>query len=250
MPSLGSVLSVFRFPVKSMGGERVPAAAFDHFGMVGDRAVAVVAVDDNGTVVETLTARRSAWLLMWSAGFDGVAIPDAPTDPTLVSPDGTELPAGDPRVVAMLEVVAGRPLLLRSDPQRHADFPGFVHLTFESTRVALQKELRMDLDIRRFRPNLHLAAGVVAFSERDWIGRILRFQGGLTLEVVTATERCVIPAADPSTGARARGLLRHLGREHDLAFGLYARVRHPAMIKTGAGFTLDEQFSQRTPGGR
>lgn len=233
----GTVLNLFRWPVKSMGGEPLATVRFDELGMVGDRALAL-AVDPARGETMVLTARRSRWLLQWSAGFDGRPDPTDPTDPLLVSPEGAVMNASTPGTLDRLSREEGSQVRILSDSGRHPDLPGHVHLTLEVSRLALCAELGTDVDIRRFRPNLHLGIDVEPYAEQSWIGRRISFESGLILEVKMSTERCAIPTNDPVTFQRSPELLRHLRKAHALRFGVYATVVRPATVGVGEGFRL------------
>ena len=109
---IGTVLEIWRFPVKSMGGERVGATTIGERGVHGDRLWALRDVDKN-----VLTNAKSIpALLMCSARF--VAEPPADVGPGSVPPveitfpDGTTCRSTDPDVDAKLSAFAGRRVTL------------------------------------------------------------------------------------------------------------------------------------------
>lgn len=59
----GTVLSLHRWPVKSMGGEPVETFALDRDGVAGDRAQ--VLYDTHQGAPRQLTARQAPRLLAW-----------------------------------------------------------------------------------------------------------------------------------------------------------------------------------------
>lgn len=91
------VAELWRYPVKSMQGERLDAVEIGLQGVAGDRQWAVV----DGTTGLALTARREPQLLFAAARLDG---PDAVV---VELPDGTV--ADDRALSAWL----GRPVTLR-----------------------------------------------------------------------------------------------------------------------------------------
>jgi len=103
--------------------------------------------------------------------------------------------------------------------------------------VALERELDRPIDIRRFRPNLHLRLDAPAFAEERWVGRRLRV-GEAELELLHACERCAIPTRDPDTGEKWPELLRWLAREHGTLFGINARAVRPATVRVGDSVEL------------
>jgi len=56
---LGSVVSLWRYPVKSMMGEELNATEVTERGLLGDRAYALVDSSDGKVATMTSTSRRS-----------------------------------------------------------------------------------------------------------------------------------------------------------------------------------------------
>src|SRR3954466_2419977 len=117
MPSAGSVAELWRYPVKSMAGERVGESAIDGRGLHADRMWAVRDVE-LGTFT---TARRWPVLLHCSARFaeDPAGRPAGPGDvlEVLVTfPDGTELSSADPAIHDQLSDLIGKPARLEPLP--------------------------------------------------------------------------------------------------------------------------------------
>jgi uncharacterized protein len=107
-PSTGAVASLWRYPVKSMQGERLDAAELSDLGVVGDRAFAVVDVE-TGKVASAKHPRKWARLLDCHARFA-----EPPSDPAALPPvhltlaDGTEVSSDDPAVDDRLSELFGR----------------------------------------------------------------------------------------------------------------------------------------------
>src|SRR5262245_59864057 len=222
--AVGRLLAIHRWPVKSLGGERVAAARLDGRGLGGDRAH--VLVDDGG---RTLTARQAPAMLRWRAAYPaapGAALdPAAPPLPVLTAPDGRDWGWQDAGLPGALAADLGRPVRLHRDPAGLQDRPRTVLVTVEATRAALEAELGggVQLDVRRFRPNLHVALDAPAFAEEGWTGGRL-VAGGVELELLDPCVRCVVPTRDPDTARRWPELLRHLTARHGKRFGINARV--------------------------
>jgi tetratricopeptide (TPR) repeat protein len=99
-------------------------------------------------------------------------------------------------------------------------------------RRALGDELGTPLDLRRFRPNIHVALDVDAFAEEGWQGRRLRV-GEAELELLHPCERCAIPTRHPDTHGKWPELLKHLAAEHSQLFGINARAHTAATVRVG-----------------
>src|SRR5689334_12693713 len=87
MGVVGSVADLFRFPVKSMQGERVEHLVLSDSGAVGDRLYGVIDVATG----KVLSGKRTAALLEAQAALD-----ERTGAVTVTLPDGTAVTAGDP----------------------------------------------------------------------------------------------------------------------------------------------------------
>jgi len=214
-----------------MGGEPVDALAVDGRGAAGDRAHAVF--DVHRGAPRRLTARQAPRLLAWKARYDG-----DPSQPSLAAPDGTEWSWSDPGLPAALSADLGREVTLHSDPALQQDLPDSLLVTVQSTLEAVSSELGTELDLRRFRTNIHVELDAAAFAEEGWEGRTLRV-GAAELELLHPCERCAIPTRDPDTQEKWAPLLRHLFDRHTGRFGINARARGEATIAIGDEVALD-----------
>jgi uncharacterized protein YcbX len=139
----------------------------------------------------------------------------------------------DPRLVNALSDDLGRPLRLARDPDGMQDLERSVLVTVEATRAALERELGTELDLRRFRPNVHLELDAPPWAEHGWEGGTLHFAGGTVLRILHPCVRCAIPTRNPVTQEKWPGLLRHLDAHHETVFGINARVLQSGRIAAG-----------------
>jgi uncharacterized protein len=239
----GRVLQVWRWPVKSMAGERVRSMRVDARGAGGDRSHAVL--HEHKGEWKPLTAREAPRLLAWRAGYpfapDGGLDPERPPYAIVIAPDGEHMYAwNDPRLRSALSRDLGRDVRLRRDIAGIQDLERSLLITTEATRAALAEELGTDLDLRRFRTNLHLELdGVAAWEEHAWEGATMRFAGGVVVRLLHPCVRCAIPTRDPDTQQKWPGLLRHLAAHHDTHFGINARVLQSGRIAVGETVTIE-----------
>jgi uncharacterized protein YcbX len=141
---------------------------------------------------------------------------------------------GDPRLRLALEADVGRPLRLRRDLDGIQELAHSVLVTTEATRRALSEELGTPVDVRRFRPNVHLELDADPWVEEKWTGATtLRFADGVVLRLLHPCERCAIPTRDPATQEKWPQLLRHLAARHAQLFGINARVVRSGRIHEG-----------------
>jgi uncharacterized protein len=230
----GTVVSLHRWPVKSMAGEAVDALRIDSRGAGGDRAQALF--DVFGRERRRLTVRQLPRMLSWAAAYPqapGAELdPDAPPLPMLTAPDGRMFAWDDPGLPPALSDDLGRDVTLKRDLALMPDLPDSLLITVEASRAGLEAEVGRAVDLRRFRPNLHLRLDAPAFAEAGWTGRRVRV-GDAELELLHPCERCVIPTRDPDTREKWPELLRHLARTHDTLFGINARALRPATVRVG-----------------
>jgi hypothetical protein len=225
------VLELHRYPVKSMAGEPVEHLAVDARGAAGDRTHALLFFHKDAW--RRLTARQASRMLAWSASYGQADVdPDNPPPPRLRGPDGRTYSWGDPGLPDALSADLGRPVRLHRDIAGQQDRPQTLLLTTEATRADVEATLGRSLDVRRFRPNLHVEVDAPAFAEHAWEGRRLRV-GDVELELLDPCVRCVIPTRDPDTQERWPELLRWLAREREMAFGVNARVVRGGTVCAG-----------------
>src|SRR4051812_50062826 len=114
----GTVLSLHRWPVKSLAGEEVDALRIDRRGAGGDRAQALFGIF--GGSRRRLTVRQVPRMLGWRAAYPGAPgaelDPDAPPLPLLTAPDGREFAWDDPALPGALRDDLGRRGELCPDP--------------------------------------------------------------------------------------------------------------------------------------
>lgn len=236
----GIVDQLWRYPVKSMAGERVETLRVDWRGAAGDRTHA--AHFEHKGVRRALSAREAGGLLGWSASYGAGADP-APDDPPrarVTAPDGRPYGWDDPALPAALTDDLGRPVTLVRDLEGQQDLGRSLLITTEASHRALEAELGTSIDPRRFRTNLHLdLPDVAAWAELDWERGLLELEGGVVLELLHPCGRCVIPTRSPETPAsKWPELLKHLDRRHATLYGINARVVEDGTVTAGAAVTV------------
>lgn len=169
------VMEIWRYPVKTMAGERLERAYLGPLGIEGDRVVHVE--NARGRLI---TARTHPRFL----GHKSVLGPDG--EPLV---DGRLW--GSPEVAAEVVDIAGRGAkLVRYDgPERFDVLPLLI-----ATDGAIAA---FGYDGRRLRPNI-VIGGVEGLSERNWEGSRLRI-GGTLIGIQDLRSRCIITAYDPDT---------------------------------------------------
>lgn len=230
----GNVAQLHRWPVKSLRGEAVGAARFADGGMVGDRAH-VLRDERKKRSGAVLTVRQNPALLRWSSDYGEAGDPGLP--PTLHDGAGTDWKWDDPELPAALTESLGIPLSLHSAAGNQDRGPT-VLVTLQSTLDALTEEMGDEVDLLRFRPNVHLDADIAPFGELDWEPGTTVTAGEVTLEITGeragACVRCAVPSWDARGRARWKALQNRLIDEHDNKFGTIVRVVRGGTVHRGA----------------
>ena len=183
------VAELWRYPVKSLAGERLEQAEIRPDGMIGDRLVQVY--DARGHVV---TARKHPDLL----GHRGTLGPDG--EPRI---DGW--PWASPEAAAAITQAVGWKARLER-------FTGEERFDILPLLVATDGAIAaLGVDGRRLRPNI-VVGGVDGLGEREWPGRRLRI-GEVEIAVAQLRARCVMTTYDPDTQVQDPGVLRRIVRE-------------------------------------
>jgi uncharacterized protein YcbX len=116
MTEVGRITQIWRFPVKSMGGERLPAVDLDARGIHADRTWAV----RDMKLGATTSAKRLPSLLKCSARYVAPPPPDAgpgtAPEVLITFPDGTEVSSSDAKVHDALSSYLDREVELRPLP--------------------------------------------------------------------------------------------------------------------------------------
>ena len=230
------VAELWRYPVKSLQGQRLDGAEVGPDGVAGDRQWALF---DTATGFG-LTARRVPDLLFLTGRLraDGTA--------EVLMPDGS-VTSDD----AVLSEWLGRPVALRSAAQAPGErlyenpnevgevgeydwdaFPGAQGAFHDSsrTRVSLVSTGTLgSWDRRRFRANVVLAGE----GEDALVGRRVRL-GAAELDVVKQVDRCVmVTRPQPGGVGRDTGVLKTIHRQRDGYLAVGALVTRPGTVAVG-----------------
>ncbi len=253
MTKIGSVSAIVRYPVKSMAGESVEAGFLGYSGLFGDRVYAFV--QQGGRVgFPWFTIRQMEDLVRYKARLRDPAVtgpldmdaalgigpglvtlfPDEDTfDIEVESPDGERLSVRDPRLKSALEAEADFPLVLRFSERSLCDCRP-VSLFAHPTLSALESELGMALDTRRFRANFYVDwDNGEPFYENSLIGQVLQIGERCKVMLTERDPRCKIITIDPETGDADPKILRHVSTAHAGMAGVYGAVLLEGVIRAG-----------------
>ncbi|MFB6892527.1 MOSC domain-containing protein [Kitasatospora sp. NPDC056327] len=234
---IGVVEQLWRYPVKSTGGERLAAVEVDDRGLAGDRLYAVRDGDGKlGSGKNTRRFRRMDGLLRLSARLghriDG---------PELFDPLGR--PVADPTAFLRAYLQLDDVELAREDAVSHFDQLPVSVLTTATLDWITDAAPSAVVDVRRFRPNVLLRTppGTPPFTEDAWFGREAQGSApsGARLAFVRSSERCVMTTAAQPGLPHAPEILKALVQFHDGRLDALAGVAAPGRLAVGDTLTLD-----------
>jgi uncharacterized protein YcbX len=262
----GKVVSIWRYPVKSMLGEELNSSYVTERGLVGDRAYALID-KETGKVASAKNPRK------WEKLFDFRSVFIDPPQVTenippvrITLPDGTHILSNqDEDIDYTLSKALGRDVrLMRANldkpsyeeywpdidglaqrdkvtdetmpPQTFFDI-AVIHLLTTSTINRL-RELYPEgrFEVRRFRPNIVIestASRGKDFIENSWIGKKLTIGENIVLRVTGPCMRCVMITLPQGDLPRDLGILRTVARYNQVNVGVYASVLQGGTINRG-----------------
>lgn len=261
MKSVGTIESLWRYPVKSMGGEALAESFIGFSGVYGDRCYAF----KNSAARKGfpyLNANVQQQMLLYRPKFryperaskppnlieamriaPGVNPANAEPEEMMldiVTPSGTVVAIDDPALIEMLvEGLRGENhlTLVRSDRALTDCRP--LSLISLQTVGRIGEELGGPVDKRRFRSNIYLdLASGCGFAEDELVGRQLRLGPKAVVAVLERDPRCKMISLDPDTGAHDPEVLRLVAREHDAFAGVYCAVLIEGVVAEGDSVEL------------
>ncbi|HET7277221.1 MAG TPA: MOSC N-terminal beta barrel domain-containing protein [Dermatophilaceae bacterium] len=230
-----AVSAIWRFPVKSMGGESLTEVALDTRGLVGDREWAVY--DAAGKLASGKMTSRFRRM-------DPVFALAAETLPNgggidIVLPSGERVRAGEGRADVALSEHFGEEVEVAPESDVQHQDAGQVSLVGSATLDELARLHGLDapLDVRHLRANLVVDTDE-PFLEESWVGRELAFGATLdaatvVLRVVERIERCRMVDLAQVEVAEVDGLLRTISDQRNLCTAVYADVVTAGTVRIG-----------------
>ena len=261
----GSVVALWRYPVKSMMGEELNSSEVSDRGLLGDRQFAVVD-RATGKVGGAKNPRK------WGNFFDfRASYLSPPRSGARISPVRITLPDGDVltndqadleqvlsrafgRDVAFVGIRPGEGTsgvaeeywpdiegLDHRDIVTDFEMPAgtffdsaVVHLLTTSTIDRLRELYpRGRLEVRRFRPNIVVTTSEAGFVENDWIGHTVEIGDTVRLAITQPCARCVMITLPQGDLPKDAGILRVAAQHNEVNVGVYASVISGGTIRRG-----------------
>jgi uncharacterized protein len=267
----GSVVALWRYPVKSMMGEELNAAEVTDRGLVGDRQFAVVDAS-TGKVAGAKNPRK------WGNFFDFRAAYVEPPERgsklpavRLTLPDGTVVTNEQPDLAQVLSRALGREVAFAvaqhdgesSGAQAEEYWPDMEGLDYRDTvtewelpagtffdlavvhvlTTSTLDRLRQlypegRFEVRRFRPNIVVASGGSGFVENDWVGHTVAIGDKVRLRISGPCPRCVMTTLPQGDLPKDAGILRTAAQNNKANVGVYADVAQGGAIRRGDTVTV------------
>jgi uncharacterized protein len=261
---LGSVVSLWRYPVKSMMGEELNATEVTERGLLGDRAYALVDSAD-GKVATAKNPRKWPRLFDFRAAFIDPAGAAAKAPPVRIAlPDGTTVTSDQGDLNQILSKALNRAVTLGASQRGAAtaeeywpDMEGLDYRDtitdftlpegtfFDCAAVHLLTTATLDclgelyphgrFEVRRFRPNIvvQLASGETSFAENAWVGHTLAIGDEVSLSITGPCGRCVMTTLAQGDLSKDPGILRTAAQHNQVNVGVYAAVVRGGTIRRG-----------------
>jgi uncharacterized protein YcbX len=256
MQTVGTVESLWRYPVKSMRGEQLESAFAGFPGLYGDR---IYAFHDDGAPAgfPYLTGREREQMILFrpiirdkqratkpenldeaesmSPGLTPVYATPEDLAVEVQTPDGTSVAIDDPALIQMLsEGLGTRHQLRLMRSQRSMTDCRPISLFSTTTAQQIGDEVGATLDKRRFRANIYLNLNEGrGFAEDQLVGHTIRIGDKVVLAIVDRDPRCKMITLDPETAEPNPEVLKRVARAHEGNAGVYAAVLVEGTIHSG-----------------
>jgi MOSC domain-containing protein len=254
MSVIGTVESLWRYPVKSMRGEELDEAFAGYSGVYGDRLFAFRS-SASPAGFPYFTAREQRKMLRYRPRFrfaDKAARPINLTEaegngasPLLAdiselivdveTPDGKTLAIDHPALMEMLrtDIDQKHQLTLMRSQRAMTDCRPVSIFSLQSAQ-RLTEETGMPIDKRRFRANLYVDfTSNRAFAENEFVGRSLKIGPKAVVRILERDPRCMMITLDPDTGEKTPAILKAVAQAHDGMAGVYGAVLVEGMLHKG-----------------
>ncbi len=254
---VGSIVSMWRYPVKSMLGEELNATEVMERGLMGDRAYALVDAE-TGAIISAKLPRK------WGILFDCRAALNSPEQVKITLPDGSIVMGDRSDINEILSQAFGRKVRLETTapaaPSIEMYTPDIEDIPdagcetnaairpntfFDAATVHLLTTATLDqfqsitptsrFEPRRFRPNFVIKPieGATGFVENDWVGKTLAIGDEVRLSITEPCPRCVMTTLPQGELSNDVNVLRTIVKHNSGHVGIYASVRQGGTIRRG-----------------
>jgi uncharacterized protein YcbX len=253
---IGHVEAIFRYPVKSMAGERLEVANLGWHGLDGDRRLAFRRLNDNDNYNDRsgfpwLSASKLPDLLLFTpqrnedaADADADCAQGDPHLPTHIrTPDGEAMPVFGDDLATEVGRRYGAPVQMMQLKHGIFDEASISVIASDTVREIARLAGRSP-DVRRFRPNVVVRLlRPVPFQEDEWLGGVLSFgkkddDDAPAITVTMRDVRCSMVNLDPDSASPAPEMLKAVVRANQNNAGIYGAVTRIGRLAVGRSITL------------
>ena len=269
--TIGKVVSLWRYPVKSMLVEELNSSYITEHGLIGDRVYALIDEETGKTVSAKNPSKWGKLFDFRSAFIDPPQVVDNIPPVRITFPDGTQIFSNQNEMNDALSKVLGREVkLIRNSlekpiyeeywpnieglaqrekttdeampPQSFFDI-AVVHILTTSTINRLRELYpKGRFEIRRFRPNIVVEplSGETDFVENSWVGKNITIGEEILLKVIQPCTRCVMITLPQSDLPKDLGILKTVAKYNQVNVGVYASVYKGGTIRRGDSVQIEE----------
>jgi uncharacterized protein len=269
--SIGKVVSIWRYPVKSMMGEELNSSNVTQRGLIGDRVYAIIDLQ-TGKVASAKNPGKWGKLFDFRAAFiDSPQNVENIPPVRIILPDGSQIFSNNGEINGTLSKVLGREVSIMNasltspsyeeywpdieglaqreivtdeamPPQTFFDV-AVIHLLTTSTIDRL-RELYPEgrFEVRRFRLNIVVESSSEEkdFIENSWVNMKLRIGEEIVLKVIGPCTRCVMITLPQGDLPKDLGILRTVAKYNQVHAGVYASVHRVGTIRRGDIVQLED----------
>jgi uncharacterized protein YcbX len=234
LTKVGHVEAIFRYPVKSMAGERLDQAELGWHGLEGDRRLAFRRMDDCSGFPWLTAGKLPDLVLFAPQRRENETQADLPTH--IRTPDGEEMCVFGEELAAEIGRRYGAPVEIMH--LKHGIFDdASVSVIASDTVCEIARLSGQCPDVRRFRPNVVVRLlRSVPFQEDEWVGGVLSFGEGDDAPAIAVTmrdARCAMVNLDPDSASPTPAVLKAVVRANTNNAGVYGTVTRIGRLAVG-----------------
>lgn len=231
MTEIGRIDALYRYPVKSMAGERVETAEMGWHGLEGDRRLALRRLEDRGGFPWLTASRLAEMLLFTPHGRDADGLPTH-----VRTPEGVDMPIFGDELANEIQRRHGKPVQMMH--MKHGIFDdGSVSVIAAGTVAEICRLSEHEPDARRFRPNIVVSLSQAGpFLEDAWVGGTLAFgeaDDAPAIAVTMRDARCSMVNLDPDSARSSPDVLKAAVRANANNAGIYGTVIRAGRLGVG-----------------
>jgi len=235
MTKVGTIASAWRYPVKSMAGERLATAPVTLQGVQADRMYAFVQAA-SASPFPWLTGRELPSMMQHQPAWSS---DDRPVL-SVRTPAGAQHPIGSDELRAALEEASGREAYLLPNYRGSFDVAA-ITLMSTATVARIAEASDTPEEPQRFRMNFYVETDNGApWGEDTWVGHTVRIGESVRVAVTERDKRCAMITLAPHGGDPLTRILTIVAEENDAHAGVYGSVLTAGAVNEGDEVHLED----------